>query len=248
MRQSKSLRLFDFSGGLNTFSPVTTLKMTEAIDLQNINLLPSGGFEKRRGNTAFNSSAMVGSTTAVSGLGYFRKSDATDFLVAIAGTAVFKSDSLDGTMDTITGSVTVTSGANNIWTHSTMNDLSIFVGGAPNAPIKYSGSGNAAVLAGSPPSGNFGVQLNNYFFIGNTTANPSRIAWSILSNPENWTGTGSGTQDIQANDGDVLIGGTIINNNHLLLFKQNSVHDLIITTSPFPSFPLFRGVGAVSKR
>lgn len=248
MRRSRSLRLFDFSGGLNTFSPVTTLKVNEAIDLQNINLLPSGGWEKRRGNTTFNSSAMVGSSTAVSGLGYFRKSDATDFLMAIAGTKLFKADSLDGTMDDITGALTITAGANNVWTHSTMNDLSIFVGGAPNAPIKFSGSGNGAALGGSPPSGNFGLTANNRFFIGNTSANPSRIAWSVLANPEDWSGTGSGTQDVSKNDGDVLIGGTIINNNHLLLFKQNSIHDLIITTSPFPVFPLFRGVGAVSKR
>lgn len=248
MRRSKSYRFFDFSGGLNTASPVTSLELNQALDLQNITLLATGGFQKRNGNTAFNSSAMVSSSTAVSGLGYYRKSDNSDFLMAIAGTKIFKSDNLDGTMDDVTGSVTITTGQDNLWTHSTLNNLSIFVGGAPDVPIQFNGSGNASVLTGSPPSGSFGIAANNRMFIGNTTANPSRIYWSILGNPNDWTGTGSGSQDIAGNDGDVLIGGAVLNTNHMLLFKQNSIHDLIITTAPFPVFSLFKGVGAISKR
>lgn len=253
MRRSKALRFFDFSGGLNTKASSTSLGYNEAIDLQNINLLPSHdqkkcGFQKRLGNTAFNSSAMVGTTTAITGLGYFRKSGGTDFLVATAGTKVFESSNLDGTMNDITGAVTVTTGQDKIWTASTMNDLMILAGGAPDAPIKYSGSGNAAALGGSPVSANFGIAANNRFFIGNTSANPSRIYWSILGNPEDWSSTGSGSQDVQTNDGDVLIGAAVLGTDNMLLFKQNSIHNLVIRTSPFPLFPLFRNVGAVSKR
>jgi len=246
-RRSKAIPIFDFTGGLNTKSSVTSLELNQSRDIQNINILPNGGFEKRQGNVAFNASAMA-SSAAVHGLGYYRQSDGDDFLMAIAGTGVFKSDSLDGTMDTITGAVTVTTGQDNIWTHSVLNNLSIFVGGAPDAPIKWNGSGNADVLGGSPPSGAFGLTANNRLFIGDTTANPSRIAWSILGNPEDWTGTGSGTQDVQANDGDVLVGAAVHSIDHMLLFKQNSIHDLAIRTAPFPLFPLFREVGAISKR
>lgn len=248
MRRTKSTKLFDFSGGLNTDSPVTSLELNQALDLQNINLIPSGGFQKRNGNTAFNSSAMVSSSTAISGIGYYRQSNGSAFLMSIAGTKIFKSDNLDGTMDDITGSVTITTGQDNLWTHSTLNNLSIFVGGAPDVPIQFNGTGNAAVLTGSPPSGNFGISANNRMFIGNTSSNPSRIYWSILGNPNDWTGTGSGSQDVAGNDGDVLIGAAIINTNHMLLFKQNSIHDLIITNAPFPVFSLFKGVGAISKR
>lgn len=248
MRRSKSLRFFDCTGGLNTKAPVTTLKYSEALDLQNINLLPSGGFEKRRGNTAFNSSAMD-SAAAVHGAGYYRQADADEWLMAVAGTKIFKSE-FDGTMDDITGAVTITTGQNNIWTHSVMNDLSIWVGGAPDAPIKWSGSGNVAALGGSPPSGSFGLTANNRFFIGNTTANPSRIAWGILGSPEDWSGTGSGTQDVSKNDGDTLVGAAQLGMDHLICFKQNSLHDLVIRNAPFPLFPLRRGpnIGAISKR
>lgn len=248
MRNSKALRLFDFSGGLNTRAPVTALGLNQALDLQNINLLPSGGFVKRFGNSEFNSSAMIDGTTAITGLGYLRTSAGSDFLCAVAGTKIFESTGLNGTMSDVTNAVVITTGADNIWTCATMNDLIIFVGGAPDAPFTYSGSGNAAALAGTPPSGSFIIVANNRAFIGNTAANPSRLNWSILGNPADWTGAGSGSQDVQKNDGDVLIGAAQQGPNHLLLFKQNSIHDLVITASPFPLFPLFRNVGAVSKR
>ena len=245
MRNSTAKRFFDFTGGLNTNSPVTSLEFNQALDLQNINLLPTGGFETRRGNAAFNSTAM-NSGANIQALGYYKQGDGDEFLVTFAGAMGFKSE-MDGTMDDITGAVTITAAANNIWTFSVMNDLAIFVGGAPNAPIKWNGTGNLAVLAGSPPSGNFGLTHNRRFFIGNTTANPSRIAWSILGNSEDWSGDGSGTQDIQEGDGDTLVTAVPLNTNHLICFKQNSIHDLITTTSPFPVFPLFRDVGCIGK-
>ena len=145
MTRNTIAKLFDFTGGLNTQSPAMVLNNNEASDLQNINLLPTGGFQKRYGNSTFNATAMD-TGAAVQGLGYFRPSISTDYLMAIAGTKVFKSDNFDGTMDDITGSVSVTLGKNNVWTHAQMNNLSIFVGGYPDAPIKWSGTGNAAVL------------------------------------------------------------------------------------------------------
>ncbi len=104
-----AVRLYDFTGGLNTKSPPTTLKFNEASDLQNINILPTGGFEQRNGNSTFNSSAMD-SASAVHGLGYYRTSLSTDYMMAVAGTKIFKADNLDGTMDDITGAVTITAG------------------------------------------------------------------------------------------------------------------------------------------
>ena len=222
MRQSKAIRFFDFGGGLNTKSPVTTIDYNQAADLQNINLLPSGGFEKRRGNTAFNSSAME-SGASIHGLGYYKQADADEFLVCVVGTKIYTSP-MDGTMTDRTAALTIGAGNNNIWTSFVMNDNIHFVGGAPNAPIVWTGSGNASALGGSPPSGSFGLTHNRRGFIGNTSSNPSRIAWSILGSPADWTGTGSGTQDIQEGDGDTLVTAIPLNVNHLICFKQNSIH------------------------
>ncbi len=247
MTRNAIVKFFDFSGGLNTKSPSMVLGNNEASDLQNINLLPTGGFERRNGNSAFNATAMD-SGSSVHGLGYYKLSSSSYYMMAIAGTKIFKSDNLDGTMDDITGSLTITTGKDKIWTHAQMNNLSIFVGGEPNAPIKWNGTGNAAVLGGSPPSGEFGLMANNRFFIGNTASNPSRIYWSILGNPEDWSGAGSGSQDIKLNDGDTLVGAVVTGLDTMFLFKQNSIHLLNINNAPFPVYPLFTDIGAISKR
>ena len=238
---------FDFSGGLATNKPASNIEPNEAQNLRNLLITVGKGIQKKQGNTTFNSTAMA-SGAAVTGLFYFKLLGGSDFLVAAAGSSIFKSDALDGTMDDITGAVVVTSNQNNLWTASQMNDLAIFVGGAPNPPFKYSGTGNAADLGGTPPSGTFGFSHNNRMFIGNTAANPSLISWSTLGNPEDWSGTGSGSQQIEKNDGDVLVGAAPINIDNVVLFKQNSIHTFLTRTSPFPYYPIFKGVGAVGKR
>lgn len=252
MRNSKAIRFFDFSGGLNTYSPATSADFNQASDLQNINIVGEGqkvGFEARRGNTALN--AALASGAAIHGLGYFRKSDLTDFLVVICGTTI-QTSPVSATFTDRTAALTITTGQDNLWLNFTMNDLIIFVGGnrAADVPIKWSGSGNAAVLGGTPPVGSFGLTGNNRAFIGNTVANPSTIYWSILGNPEDWSGVGSGNQDISKNDGDTLVGAARLGIDHLFLFKQNSIHDLVIRTAPFPVFEVRRGhnLGAVSPR
>jgi len=240
------ISFFDFSGGMASYKPSTLLNTNQAILLYNGIITPGKGWMKRQGNTAFNSSAMTGAG-GVTGLGYFKPSTGADHLLAISGSKIYESNALDGTFNDITGAVTITSSANNIWTYTPFNDLGIFVGGAPNPPIKYNGTGNAAALGGSPISGNFGFSVNGRMFIGNSTTNPSRIAWSILANPEDWSGVGSGSSDVQKNDGDELVGAGILSNDIVLLFKQSSIHQMITRTSPFPVFPLFKGTGAVGK-
>ncbi len=247
-RRSKSQVLSDFTGGMNSDSSPTSLELNEAIDLNNVILLPKSGFKKTNGNSTYNSSAMD-SGAAVHGSGFYRNVSAVEVMMQICGTKIFKSE-FDGTMDDITGAVTISSGQDNIWTYNQMNDLGIFVGGNRSAdvPLKWSGSGNAAALGGTPPVGQWCTSANNRLFIANTIAAPSRIYWSILGNPEDWSGAGSGSQDVALNDGDNLVGACLLSTDHLLLFKQNSTHDLIVRTSPFPLFPLFPKIGAISSR
>lgn len=240
------LEVFDFSGGRNSFNPEFLIGDNQSPDCQNINLLDRG-FEKRRGNTAFNSSAMVDATTAIVGLNYFKPTSGTEYLTAVAGTKIFKSDSLDGTMDDVTGVLTVTSGQNNFWTILPYNDLQIGFGGAPDAPWKFSGSGNAAALGGTPPSAKHGFVAANRVFGISTAANPSRIQWPILGNPEDWTGTGSGSGDVSKNDGEELLTGVPSGHDVAILFKNSSTHLMILTASPFPIYQLQKGTGAAGR-
>jgi len=247
----KAIGIFnDFSGGQNSANPPDTLEQIEGEESKNLIILPRGrGIRSINGDTEFNSSAMNSGAT-VTGLLYYRQADEDDWLVATAGDKIFKSDSLDGTMDDISAALVVTAGDNNTWTSFVAEDEAIFVGGAPDPPFKFTGSGNAALLGGSPPSGNFGFYHNNRAFIGNTTANPSRLNWSVLGDIEDWSGDGSGFQNVLTNDGDTLVGAMVLSTDIVLLFKQSSIHQLITHAHPFPLFELFHGVeaGAVSKQ
>lgn len=247
MAIDQAVNVFDFSGGLNTFFPEFQVSDNQATDLQNINLFDRG-FEKRRGDTAFNSSAMVSSATPITGLGYMKFNSGTEFLNAVAGTKFFTSSSLSGTMADKTGGLTITSGQNNFWTPVSFNNLHIWFGGAPDAPFKYDGSGsNAAALGGTAPATRTAFVTANRVFALSTSSNPSLLQWSTLSNPEDWTGSGSGTQQVSKNDGEELLFGVPTGNNISILFKNTSTHKLLLDTAPFPVIPIQKGTGAAGR-
>lgn len=245
--QDDHIDLFDFTGGLNTFYPEFQVAPNQSIALDNINLFDKG-FEKRRGDAAFNGTAMVSGSTAIQGIGYMKFTSGTDFLNAVAGTKFFTSSSLSGTMADKTGGLTITSGQNNLWHPVSFNDLQIWFGGAPDAPFAHDGTGgNAAALGGSPPIAYSAFVANNRVFAMGTSANPSILQWSVLSDPEDWTGTGSGNQQVSLDDGDSLLAGIPIGNNIAVLFKETSTHRVLLDTAPFPVIQLQKGTGIAGR-
>ena len=245
--RGESVELTDFTGGLNTFDPEYLVPLNQAADLQNIVLL-SKGFRKRNGDTAFNSAAMVSGSTAVVGGGWVRFDSGTEFLNVIAGTKFFTSSALSGTMADATGAVSITSGQNNLWTPSILWNLQVWFGGAPDAPFKYSGTGNATALGGSPPSAATAFAANNRVFAISTAANPSRIFWPVVTSVEDWTGTGSGNADVAASDGEALQCGIPLGHNRAILFKNSSTHFMDTTRAPFPIYQLQKGAGIAGRR
>jgi len=252
--QNKFIHLSDFTGGLVTKMPPVDLELNQSPDLDNVVPLDHG-FKKRFGDSEFNATAM-NSAANVQGLAYYKEDGGNEFLVAIAGDKIFRSDDLDGTMDELSlagGSAAPAAGQNNIWTPMILNNLLVWVGGpstSPNPPKSWDGSTNTndyQNLAGSPPSGHFGFVTRDRGFIGRTAADPSQIKWSVLSDIEDWTGTGSGSQVIYTSDGDHLVGGIPINNDLVLLFKQYSIHYLMTQSAPFPTKPFLQGMGCVGK-
>lgn len=247
--RGESVEFDDFSGGLNTFDPEYMMPPNQSPDLDNLQIL-SKGFTKRKGDTTFNSTAMVSGSTAITGLGYIKYNSGTEFLNAIAGTKFFTSSSLTGTMVDATGAIVITSGASNIWTPLNFNDLQIWFGGpaaTPDIPFKYSGSGNAAALGGTPPSASTGFVANNRPFAISTAANPSIIQWPVLSNPEDWTGSGSGNSTVVKSDGEALQCGVVTGTDSAILFKNSSTHLMILTKQPFPIYQLQKGIGIAGR-
>ncbi len=252
MYLGKEVRFNDFSGGLVTNRPITELELNELSDLDNVVVFPKGqGFRSRYGDTVFNSTAM-NSGANVQGLHYYKQADQDEWLMAVAGAKLYKSE-MDGTMDEITGAISITAGQNNIWTMLTFNDVVVGFGGpasAPDAPFRWTGAGNAAALGGTPPSAYGAFQANNRVFAFRTAANPSRVQWSIVGNEADWTGSGSGSSDVWTSDNDRLTAAAVMNTNTVLLFKENSIHQMQIgnlVSGAFPIYPLFSGVGCAGK-
>jgi len=246
--QGSHIELMDFSGGLNSFEPEFRVGLNQAIDLDNINLFKRG-WEKRQGDTAFNGTAMIDSTTVITGLHYMKFNSGTEFLNAVAGAKFFTSSGLTGTMADKTGGITISAGKDKYWTGVSFNNLQIWFGGTPNAPFKHDGGGgNAAALGGSPPSATTAFVSNNRVFAMNTAADPSIIQWPILSNPEDWTGTGSGNTQASKNDGEGVQFGVPLGNNLAIIFKNSSTHKFLLDAAPFPLFQLQKGVGAAGSR
>ncbi len=236
----------DFTGGLNTFDPEFATPLAQSPDLDNLVILDRG-FKKRQGDAAWNASAMVNSSTPVQGAGYIQFDAGTQFLNAVVGTKFFTDSGLSGTMTDATGSVSITAGASNLWTPVNFNNLQIWFGGAPDVPFTYSGTGTATVLAGSPPSVYTGFAANNRAFGISTAANPSRIFWSVLTNPSDWAGAGSGNADVSKSDGEALQCGVQLGVDSVILFKNSSTHMMIISSAPFPIYQLQRGIGIAGR-
>jgi hypothetical protein len=237
-----SIQLNDFSGGLNTFDPEYISPLNQSPDLDNLVILDKG-FKKRNGDSVWNSTAMVSSATAIHGIGYLKLNSGVEYLNAVAGTKFYSDSGLSGTMADSTGAITITTGQDNLWTPVVYNNLQIWFGGAPDAPFKYSGSGNAAALGGSPPSASTAFVANNRIFAISTAANPSRIQWPVLSDPEDWTGAGSGSSDVNKSDGEALQCGVVVGPDTAILFKNSSTHLMVLTRQPFPIYQLQKGIG-----
>ena len=105
-------------------------------------------------------------------------------------------------------------------------------------------------LAGGPPAFAFGVAHKNRAWAAGAIANPSRLYYSANVDPEDWTGAGSGSIDIDPDDGDILT-GMVSHKNELWVFKgpnHGSIHR-ITGSSPtgsdaFSRINFVSGIGA----
>lgn len=187
----------------------------------------------------------------IQGIGYLLQADQDKWLVTVAGNKIYSSTNYGGTYSEITGSLTVTSGADNQWDIFTFNDKAIGFGGpaaSPDAAWTWTGSGNASALSNAPAAYG-GFSANNRVFAYRTSADPSTVFWSIIGDPTDWSGTGSGSAVIGSlSDGQRVTNAIIISTNYVLVFKENSTYQMVISSSPFPVYSLFDNVGCVGKK
>jgi hypothetical protein len=110
--------------------------------------------------------------------------------------------------------------------YDTFDDL-LIISSSSSADLPRSWDGTTAqLLAGSPPNFSFSVHHKNHQFAAGVFTNPSRLYFCVPLNPEDWTNTGSGSIDIDPNDGD-MITGIVSHKDNLWVFKgpnKGSIH------------------------
>lgn len=218
---------FGFKGGWNTKESAWTLPKDSMSDALNVNLVHQD-IAKRNGNAYLNTTAL-NSAAVITGLFDWLINSGTRYLLAIAGNKIYNSATLSTTFTDITGAATLTAGQNNQHSFASLNNIVAICGGTtPDTPLQWTGAGNVAALAGTPPVGNLVCTANNFMFISGIAATPSKVYWSNPSDPGTW-GAASNV-DFRASDGDSVTCIIELNQN-LVIFKRRSIGLLFTQTN-----------------
>jgi hypothetical protein len=239
------------NGGLNTRASEMTLKPEESPDLLNVKLTRSGAIEKEKGYVHYNEIAITG-TPQIGGIySYIKSSTGNQYLIVAAGKKLYKAANGNFTdITTTTGDYT----ENALWDFTTFNDLCIAVNGE-EAPQKYTGGSNFEALAGSPPAGASFVEIfQNRVFMAGEQNNPTKLSYSALSDPEDWTTTDdAGWIEVGLNDGQKITGLKAFY-DVLVIFKERSIY-ILSGSSGNPASadffylkPINNAIGAISNR
>lgn len=114
-------------------------------------------------------------------------SDVLDEMVCTCGNKIY-SDADQLSPNDITGAVTITADNRFIWSEWQFETDKYIIGtNGVNPPIKWTGTGSADILGGSPPQGKWNVVWNNALWIARTSAETATLYFSDLADPEAWT-------------------------------------------------------------
>lgn len=247
-----------FAGGWSTdFGPTIDIAPDAAgfmrlpflIDADNCIFELDGGPHKAPGTTRLNSSALE-SGAVVKGLFDFwiqgTGGSPAQHRIIHVGTTI-KRDDADGTFtDLFTG---LESGA--VPSYCSFDDIVIMASDSTSdVPRSWDGT-TAQSLAGTPPNFSFCVKHKNRLFAAGDAANPSTLSFCVSVDPEDWIGSGSGTIQIDPQDGDQIT-GLASHKDELWIFKgpyKGSIHRLTGSaptgSDAFAVKPFIEGLGAV---
>lgn len=255
---SKTLSIrMNFGGGWATdvgpavdtgLDPNFAIQIPFLLDAKNVIYELDGGPRKKWGTTKLNSSALE-SGVAVRGLvDYWRMGTGgtpVQKRVIHVGTTI-KADAANGTFANIQTGVSSTSVPN----YCVFDDIVIISDDSGSAPLYYDQT-TCAALGGTPPNFQFCVRHKNRAWASGNPAFPSRLYYSVADNSQDWVGSGSGTIDIDSDDGDGIT-GLASHKNSLFIFKgpnRGSIHRLTGSsptgTDAFARETFVEGIGAV---
>lgn len=151
-----------------------------AADCNNV-IYVDGALRKIFGYTVITSSALNGTPTSL----FY--SPVLSNLVGTAGVKIYSSMDAASPSD-ITGAISVTTALQVHWTEWQFETTKYVIGtNGTDAPWKWTGTGNASALGGSPPSGRWIATFQNAVWLANTSTEPSTLFFSNTGDPETWT-------------------------------------------------------------
>ena len=220
--------------GLNEDESPTALQQSDLRRARNV-YLEGAALSSRKGAQRFQSSA-INSGAAGNGVWELvRASGANRDILSVFGSKLYK-DSKTSTPTDITGSITITAGQDNHVTFTLFNDTAFMCNGV-DAPWKWDGAGNAAVVAGSPPTFRTMAARWNRLF---GAAAGRTIRYCAIGDPTSWpTGNtvaailGDATSAIEGRDFIYQLGHL---GDSLFVGLSNSIGRVLYTgdvTTPF---------------
>lgn len=247
-----AVRVVGLSGGLNDAADPTTLTLTEASDLQNVVFTPLGGLARRDGFVHVNT--VAGGVSTIQG--FYRQADGTRFLVRLASGTTDQVEKMDygagttgpdGTWDDITGAISLTISNDDLGDFAVAENEVVFEDGiGTTAPFKWTGTGNAAAVGGTPPNATMVEYHKRHLWTAGLSTARSRLTFSNLDDMEVWTSTD--TIEVETDDGQVL---TALRSalDCLYAFKTESIWRVCgASRDDFTLEQMVRGIGAANNQ
>lgn len=214
--------LFSFIEGLNTVKSGIRIDSTEMKDCQNIRYFPRGGFSWRKGYTELGNEP----GNAATSLYMARFSSGTNIAFRTQGTKLEKMESLDGTWDDITGSLTLSSGKDNLFVFDILNDIVVGANDTNTCVLITSGL-SASHISAPFTSALFVVQHRGYMFYGNVVVSATRQPGTLYFSDLNVPGTVQTNNFINVSGktgGDLR--GAVDYQGKLFCFKRNMISNI----------------------
>lgn len=235
LSSKRTLRHFFGGGWATDFGPSADVSPDASgkvllpflIDAENCLFELDGGPRKIGGTTRVNASALQSGAAVVGLHDYWRQGtggSATRRRIVHVG-AVVLADADDGTFAT---SLATGLESGKTPAYETFDDLLIYTSDSTVDVPRSWDQTTSQNLAGSPPNFSFCAAHKNRLWAAGVASNPSRLYYSANTDPEDWTGAGSGSIDIDPNDGDVIT-GLRSHKDELWVFKgpnRGSIHQI----------------------
>lgn len=229
--------------GMNVADTLDNIaKKGQAAFILNAYNYPDGGIAKLFGRSKHNA-VSVGASTALTGL-YQLNIDSPSFF-AIAAAKFYKDN--NGTWEDRTGTMTITSDQNNLWSFVKFQDKMIGLSFQRDQAIEHDGGGGNASAVSGMPAGKFAAVMANRLFSFNTAANPKLGFWCAIDDRTTWDPLDFLNFNASEAD-DEEISGIGMHLNNIIVGKESSISRCYATGTvpPFQYYIISRNHGIQS--